>query len=269
VHTYHGVPDDVTQGWITDPSSEPPSNYSRAVLAADSVVARAVTRTVVPSETYLRFLRDRLHIPEARLVHIDNGLLLPSPGVPLGPVRRLLSVGLLNRRKGLHHLLNAMAVAGLPPSVTLRVAGDGPERQPLMELTNRLGLADRVQFLGFRSDVHQLLAQADAFILPSEMEQQPLVLIEAMGAGKPIIATDVGGVREMMGDCGILVPHSDVPELARALRELVSSDDPSRWGRRAASRAQARFTVDHIRDRHLALYDDLILRNSFRVRGWT
>jgi glycosyltransferase involved in cell wall biosynthesis len=167
-------------------------------------------------------------------------------------------VGLLVRRKGVHTLLEAFAAADLPPDVTLQVAGDGPERDALTTQSRDLGVAERVNFLGFRSDVPALLAEADAFVLPSEMEQQPLVLIEAMGAGKPILATDVGGVREMVGDAGLIVPPTDVPALVRALRELTTTECASDWGERAAVRARDRFTVERARDRHLDLYRSLI-----------
>ena len=88
------------------------------------------------------------------------------------------------------------------------------------------------------------------------MEQQPLVLIEAMGAGKPVVATDVGGVREMVGDAGLVVPPNDPGALAEALRRLAEGDLGT-WGRDARVRAEQRFTLDTARDRHLALYEQL------------
>jgi glycosyltransferase involved in cell wall biosynthesis len=171
-----------------------------------------------------------------------------------------LFVGLLVRRKGVHVLLEAMAGAALPPDVTLQVAGDGPERADLEASASRLGLQDRVTFLGFRSDVPRLLAESDAFVLPSAMEQQPLVLIEALGAGKPVVATDVGGVAEMVAGAGILVPPGDAPALSRALQELTTGDQAARWGERGAAVARERFSVEATGERHLALYETLLGR---------
>jgi glycosyltransferase involved in cell wall biosynthesis len=228
------------------------------VLAADALVARSVTRTVVPATAMGRFLTERLHVPRHRWVHIDNGLTLPAAAIPRRPVRRLLFVGLLVRRKGLHLLLQALASAELPAGVRLDVAGDGPERMELERQRDRLGLSDRVEFLGYRSDVPALLASADAFVLPSEMEQQPLVLIEAMGSGKPVIGTDVGGVAEMVGDAGLVVPPGDVAALAAALATLTTASSPGVWGERAEARARARFSVERLRDAHAALYDSLL-----------
>ncbi|MGY1690874.1 glycosyltransferase family 4 protein [Geodermatophilus sp. SYSU D01105] len=258
LHTYHGVPDDVTEPWFRGTGGEAPSRYTRTVLAADALVARSVTRTVVPAASMGRFLRERLRVPAGRVVHIDNGLPLPPASVPTGPVRRLLFVGLLVRRKGVHVLLEAMAGAALPPDVTLQVAGDGPERADLEGCASRLGLRDRVAFLGFRSDVPRLLAGSDAFVLPSAMEQQPLVLIEALGAGKPVVATDVGGIPEMVAGAGIVVPPGDAPALGRALQELTTGDQATRWGERGAAVARERFSVEATREQHLALYRALL-----------
>ncbi len=258
VHTYHGVPDDVTEPWFRGEAGERPSRYTLATLAADALVARAVTTTVVPAESMGRFLLTRLHVPAGRVAHVDNGLVLPPAAVHHGPVRRLLFVGLLVRRKGVHVLLDALASRELPQDVRLTVAGDGPERAALEAQACRTGLADRVEFLGFRTDVPELLRAAHAFVLPSAMEQQPLVLIEAMGAGKPVVATDVGGVAEMVGDAGTVVPAGDVPAMAAALHELTAAEDAGALGRRAEERARQRYTVERCRDRHVALYDELL-----------
>ncbi len=262
VHTYHGVPDDVTEPWFRGVGGPAPSHYTRAVLAADALVARSITRTVVPAQAMGRFLRSRLGVPAGRIVHVDNGLVLPPESVRRGPIRRLLFVGLLVRRKGVHVLLDALADPVLPSDLRLTVAGDGPERESLEQQARRLGLTDRVEFLGFRPDVSSLLADAHAFVLPSAMEQQPLVLIEALGAGKPIVATDVGGVREMVGDAGVVVPAGDPSALAAALQLLVAGDSAEELGERAAARARSRFTVEHCRDEHIALYSHLLGRRS-------
>jgi glycosyltransferase involved in cell wall biosynthesis len=161
-----------------------------------------------------------------------------------------------------HVLLEAMARAALPPDVTLQVAGDGPERAALEALAAGSRLRGRVEFLGFRADVPALLAGADAFVLPSAMEQQPLVLIEALGAGKPVVATDVGGVAEMVTGAGIVVPPGDAAALARALEQLTTADDATPWGARAAAVARERFSVGTALHRHLTLYTELLGESS-------
>ena len=264
VHTYHGVPDDVSQQWLLDRSAPSPSRYSRTVLAADAAVARVVAATVVVAPMLRDFLVERLHVPAATVVHIDNGLVLPPSHPPTGPVRTLLFVGLLVPRKGVHLLLDAFADAvgqGLPDDVTLTVVGDGEQAAALAAQAQRLGLGERVELLGFRDDVPALLATHDAFVLPSTMEQQPLVLVEAMGAGLPVLATDVGGVADLVGPVGLVVPPNDVPALAAALVKLADLDGAT-VGAAAAERARGRFTLQHCLAAHQQLYRRVMRHSS-------
>jgi glycosyltransferase involved in cell wall biosynthesis len=256
VHTYHGVPDDVSQDWLTDRTATPPSRYTRTVLAADAAVARLVDTTVVVAPMLRDFLVERLHVPAGKVVHIDNGLVLPPAHPPTGPVRKLLFVGLLVPRKGVHLLLEAFAAAltqGLPHDMSLTVVGNGEQAAALAAQVHRLGLDERVAMLGFRDDVPALLATHDAFVLPSTMEQQPLVLVEAMGAGLPVLATDVGGVADLVGPGALVVAPHDVPALAAALLQLADLDGAA-VGAAAADRARSRFTLQHCLAAHQDLY---------------
>lgn len=266
VHTYHGVPDDVSQAWLTDPSAPGPSRYTRAVLTADALVARAVDRTVVVAQPLAEFLTHRLRVPADRVLHIDNGLTLPAVAKrdADGTIRRLLFVGLLVPRKGVDVLLRAMTRVsdGAGRTLTLTIVGDGPERSALERLSHDLVLDDRVSFLGFRQDIPDLMAVHDAFVLPARMEQQPLVLIEAMASGLPVVATDVGGVRDMLLGQGVLVAADDAEALAAALTDLARADPRERVRRseQLSRHAHQRFGIGTSLDRHLRLY--------CRLRGW-
>ncbi|MET0190600.1 MAG: glycosyltransferase family 4 protein [Pseudonocardia sediminis] len=254
LQTYHGVPEDVTEPWFRGlPAAANPSRYTRATLAADAVVGRVLDRTVVPSEPMRRFLHDRLRLPGARLVHIDNGLELGPPQPPRRPVRRLLVVGLLLARKGIGDLLAALARPGtMPADAHLTIAGDGPERAAIA--ASAAGFGGRVEMLGFRSDVPELMRAADAVVVPSRMEQQPLVVIEAMAAGKPVVATDTGDVATMLDDPRLLAVPGDVDSLAAALRRLFDDPDPAATGRALAQRAAARYSAATAARAHLDLY---------------
>jgi glycosyltransferase involved in cell wall biosynthesis len=260
VHTYHGVPDDVGEPWFRGiPGAPAPSAYTRAVLTADALVARAVHRTIVPAPAMGRFLADRLRVPAKRLTQIDNCVAPTSVRLPSGPVRHLAFVGLLVARKGVLDLLAALAMPGvMPADARLTVVGDGPQRAAAERLADEPPLRGRVRFLGFRSDVPDLLLACDALVLPSSMEQQPLVVAEAMAAGKPVVATDTGGVADMVGASGYLAQPGDVPGLADRLRSLFDDPDPAGTGQELAARAQARFTPEVCARRHLALYEDLL-----------
>lgn len=257
VHTYHGVPDDVGEQWFRGvPGAARPSTYTMAVLAADALVARRVDRTVVPAPAMGRFLLDRLRVPPHRVTHIDNCVTIADAEPPTGPVRRLLFAGLLVARKGLPTLLEALALPGLPADATLTVAGDGPLRAECERLARGLP----VEFLGFRPDVPELLLKHDALVLPSTMEQQPLVVAEAMAAGKPVVATDTGGVADMLevpGAARFLAAPGDVGSLAAQLRRLFADPDPARTGRLIAVRARERFSQETCVQRHLELYRSL------------
>ncbi|MGH3863629.1 glycosyltransferase family 4 protein [Actinokineospora sp.] len=260
VHTYHGVPDDVGEPWFRGTrGAPPPSRYSRAVLSADALVARVVARTVAPAPSMATFLTGRLRVPTRRVVHIDNCVAMGESDPTPGPVRKLLFAGLLVERKGVDLLLAALAIPGtMPPEATLTVAGDGPERARAERLADCPGLRGRVRFLGFRSDVPVLLRQHDAFVLPSRMEQQPLVIAEAMAAGKPVLATDTGGVADMLRVPGVprfLAVPGDVDDLARQLRALFAA--PVHNGDLLSASARSRFSPETCAQQHLSLYRGL------------
>jgi glycosyltransferase involved in cell wall biosynthesis len=263
VHTYHGVPDDVEQTWFRGTSNGPtPSRYTRLVLAADAMVARSVSRTIVPAAAMGEFLRRRLRVPAAKLVQIDNCVALPDDVVPAGTVRELIFVGLLVERKGILNLLDALAMPGvMPRDASLTVVGDGPQRGVAEQAAADSALAGRVRFLGFREDVPNLLRRADALVLPSTMEQQPLVVAEAMAAGKLIVATRTGGVPDMVdvaGTRGYLAAPGDIGGLAEQLCAVFADHDPARAGQLLAAHARDRFSPATCARRHLALYSDLV-----------
>ena len=112
------------------------------------------------------------------------------------------------------------------PDVRFVCVGDGELRDQLGADADRLGVADRVTFVGFRRDMDALLGACDLVVLPSLYEGLPLALIEAMAAGRAVVATDIGGTRELVmdGETGILVPPRDPTALAGAVQRVVGDD---------------------------------------------
>jgi glycosyltransferase involved in cell wall biosynthesis len=144
--------------------------------------------------------------------------------------------------------------------VRLAIAGDGVER-PLVEARVReLGLENVIRLLGATRGPDAVLAGSDAFVNPAYAEAFPYTVIEAMSAGLPVVATDVGGTREALeGGAGILVPPKDPVALALALRELLA--DPDRMaamGRLAAEAHAARFTTERMVAGTMAVYAELV-----------
>jgi glycosyltransferase involved in cell wall biosynthesis len=238
----------------------------RAQIAVDNATARLCTWIVAVSDA----TRDALvaqGYPEASTITVHNGIeprdaAMPAMLEPTPPGPVLLEVGRLCDVKGQREL-----VAALPrlarTDVTLLLAGDdietgGAFRDELVREANELGVADRVRFLGRRDDVPSLLAASDALVLPSWAEGLPLVVLEAMAAGRPVVASAVGGTPEAVveGETGLLVPPQDVPALVRALDALLAdSDRAAALGEAGRARVRERFDADAAAQRILGLYD--------------
>jgi len=210
----------------------------------------------------------RLPWAAGRFVTVANGI-SPAPhtrpreevraalGLPAGAAL-VLTLGSLTPQKAQHVLLEAFAeVAATRPAARLLVAGEGPLRASLEARAAALGVADRARFLGARLDAADLLGACDVFALSSVREGLSITLLEAMRAGRPCVASDVGGNAEAVahGTTGLVVPAGDAGALARALGALL--DDPARaeaMGRAGRERWAARFTAERmVRDTE-ALY---------------
>lgn len=174
-----------------------------------------------------------------------------------GPV--ILCVANLICYKGHRYLLEACALLrdrGLP--CTLVLVGDGPEREELEE--RAAGLKIDVRFLGHRRDIAQLLARADLCVLPSLTEGLSNAVMEAMAAGKAIVATNVGGTGELLRDGrGILVPPGDAEALARAIsRVLQDAELSASLGVHSREWARSHLRADTMVQRHIELYAGLL-----------
>jgi glycosyltransferase involved in cell wall biosynthesis len=174
-----------------------------------------------------------------------------------GDVFAFFYVGRLNPVKDLATLLEAFSI--LPPEILQRsrlyLVGDGSERASLEARRDALGLGERVVFLGARSDVSELLMAADAFAMSSKTEGLPMVLLEAMAAAVPCVATSVGGIPRLFGeDRGLAVPAQDAGKLASAMASVARSPElRSRLIFNAMENLRANYALDVIVDRYLEL----------------
>lgn len=166
----------------------------------------------------------------------------------LGEEKVILSVGRLSSEKGHADLLESIALlrddSGLPAYRVLLV-GDGPEQGNLQQLAARLWISDRVVMAGFQRNVAPYYALATIFTLPSHSEGSPNVVLEAMSAGLPVVATSVGGVPEIVEDgrTGILVPSRNPGALAEGLRQVLASQElRERLGTAAKQQADSSYT---------------------------
>ena len=176
------------------------------------------------------------------------------------------SIGRLAPQKGFEYAIRAMKlVLAENPNARLVLAGDGPLEAELREEARRNGVEERVTFLGFRRDVPELLAAFDIFVHPSLWEGLSISLMEAMAAGKPIVASDIWGNKEMIvtGHNGILVPPADPEALAAALnRTLAGAPLAKSMADQAKFDAFARFTEDRMVAENVAAYDRAVALGS-------
>jgi glycogen(starch) synthase len=160
---------------------------------------------------------------------------LPASGRP-----RIVYVGRLAPQKGVETLIDAVALMRTPAAHVL-VVGDGPHRRTIETAIRRHGLADRVRITGFRPhrEIPPILRHADVFCLPSRYEELGSALLEAMQAGLPIVASDVGGIPDALGPAGRLVPAGDPAALAAALDALLTDHaEAARLSRLARERVR-------------------------------
>lgn len=230
------------------------SNTSRWLKRVNS--ARAAAHVAVGERT-------------ARLIEADAGLSTGSVatlyhGVPdvaqhahnAGVGSRIVNVARHDPVKGIDVLLHAMVSL---PEVHLTQIGGGPETATLQALAAELGVSDRVEFrvLPWEQRAGDLIGTFDAFVLPSRLEGLPVTIMEAMLAGVPVIASNVGSVDEEItdGDTGVLVTPEDPDALASAIAELMADGERRvAMGRAAREVALRTFTVDATLGRYLALY---------------
>jgi glycosyltransferase involved in cell wall biosynthesis len=199
-------------------------------------------------------------VPRSRIHVIHNGVPegdftpLPRPV----PTRIVGAVGRLEREKGFDVLLRALV--GVEDATAVLV-GEGGQRRELVELAEQLGVTERVLFQGWSDEPRRHLAGFDLCVLPSRVEALPLVAVEAMLAGLPVVASRVGSVADAVvdGETGLLVRAEDPDALASALRTLLADPDRMReMGRRGREHARLHFTASVMAARFELLYKAIL-----------
>lgn len=197
-----------------------------------------------------------VHAPPDARTRLRQELGLPADAPLVGSVCRLIE------QKGLDNALDGFAqVAAEFPAAHYAIAGDGPLRGALEAQAARLGVADRVHFLGWRADAPAIFAALDVLLAPSRWEGFGLVFLEAMALGVPVISTRVSAIPEVIadGETGWLVPPDDPAAIAGALRAaLVDPDERCRRGEAGRARLESQFTVDAMVERTLAVYRGVV-----------
>ncbi|MEV6989052.1 glycosyltransferase [Streptomyces sp. NPDC093228] len=235
----------------------------RLALAVERIATRWTDFLVANASAIADEVRRDEGVPATKISVIPNGMRpeefeIAEPAEVATSLPVVLCVANLAVHKGHRYLLEACATlraSGNP--CTLVLIGDGPEHPELRQTAERLDLD--VRFLGSRTDVAGYLARADAVVLPSLSEGSSNAVAEAMAAGRPVVATAVGGNPELLEGRGILVPPADPAALAEGLqRVLTDRDTAAALGRGAREWAMANLTADVMVDRYIALYRQLL-----------
>jgi glycosyltransferase involved in cell wall biosynthesis len=235
---------------------------SALYLWAERLLRPMTTVTICVAESERRAGLEARTCDEATTVVIHNGVDLGRPTARgSGAERcRLVTVGRLQAPKDTLTLVRALAE--LPRGACEAViVGGGPDRPAVESEARRLDLESVVHLAGERNDVPELLAASDVFVLSSRSEGLPLSILEAMAAGLPVVATNVGGVPELVveGETGFLVPPGDPQALAGALERLLGDSTlRRRLGAAGRLRAERSFDLVSTRQAHFDLYSALL-----------
>jgi glycosyltransferase involved in cell wall biosynthesis len=209
-------------------------------------------------------------VPSDRIRVIRNGIDVAAitPALSTSNGWHVVHIARLNKIKDQSTLLHAARlVLDQQPAFRLEIVGDGERRPELERLSAELRLGDAVRFHGFQADVRPFLVGMDAFVLSSVSEGIALTLLEAMAAALPVVATDVGGNREVVipGETGFLVPARDPVAMARALIALLGDRArASSFGAAGRARVASEFTLDATVAAYEALYLELLERRMRR-----
>ncbi|MEX2172676.1 MAG: glycosyltransferase [Pirellulales bacterium] len=235
---------------------------------------RWVARHVCVSHSVAEFAIRDMQLDPRKVVMIPNGVDVetfaqaqPLERLELGlpsTARVVLHVGRLDSQKRIDWLLARFAEA-LPrlPDTYLLLAGSGSSQVYLTKRSAQLGIVDRVRFLGWRGDVPRLLASCDALVLTSAWEGMPNAVLEAMAAARPVLATEVEGVREVLGSALAAEQVVGRDEATLFVERLVcmlrDRDRAAEVGQANQARARQRFSLDETARRYASLYRELLL----------
>jgi len=240
----------------------------------DRLTERYVDRFIVVSEVLKETLIKGHKIPPHKVVRIYNGIeigqyrhdatyadLRKEWGVP-SHVPLIGAIGRLVWQKGLTHLLQAMPLVFQEyPGTRLILVGDGPLQEDLRDQVRDLGIEASVVFVGFRIDIPAVLAALDLLVVPSVLEGFPMTTLEAMAMAKPIVATDINGIREEIhnGKTGILMPPADPQALAEGIKQMLKDRTQAKnLGTEARKHVEEMFDIKQQVALHEEVYEELL-----------
>jgi len=245
----------------------------------DRHTERWVDRFIILSEASRRTLIERHKIPPEKIVKIHNGIEIEEYHPDIKEVKNKKSelrrelglksdvpvigaIGRLVWQKGFEYLIQAIPqVIQAFPEAKFLIVGEGPLRRGLEELSERLKIEDNIIFTGFRSDIKDILATIELLAMPSLLEGLPLVLLEGMAMTKPIVATRIDGITEVLenGETGLLVPAKNPHDLAEAIIEILKNKTKADLlGQNARKIVEEKFSVKRMVEQTELVYEKLL-----------
>lgn len=252
-------------GWAFTPGV--PGSRAAVYRRLERMAGPLASRLITVSEFDRRLALEARIAPPDRVITVHNGMPDVAPALRAEPARtppKIVMVARFEPQKD--HATLIRALGGLRDLTwELDLIGDGPGMPAMQTLAAELGVGQRIRFLGQRMDVQRLLSEAQVAVLISNWEGLPLSILEAMRAGLPVIASDVGGIAETIrdGQTGYLIARGAVEQVRERLGRLLS-DPTQRQTFGAAGRTfyERQFTLEHCVARTLAVYQSVLARGN-------
>jgi glycosyltransferase involved in cell wall biosynthesis len=233
----------------------------RFIVVSDSLKERMISQHAIPAEKIARIyngIEIDFYNPdeqEDRRAKIREELSLDNDVLLVGAIGRLVW------QKGFEYFLQCIPdVLGICSRIKFLLVGEGPLRRPLEDLSKRLRIEPFIIFTGQRNDIRDVLAALDIIVIPSVLEGFPMITLEAMAMGKPIIATRINGTKEQIknGKEGLLVASQSPAELTRAIGRIIGDSLlASSLGNAARQRVTTEFSVQQMIEATIKVYDEL------------
>jgi glycosyltransferase involved in cell wall biosynthesis len=224
-------------------------------------VVTSADRVISPSRSLAELIKN--HLKSAEIEIIPNGINIPSFNYSKRKTNRVLVVSRIFARKGIQHLLYALEGFHFP--INVDIVGEGPHLNELKNIAKGLETQAKIHFYGWIDNesprLRELYEEANIFILPSESENFPIVLLEAMSANLAVITTEGTGCEEVVENTGLLVPPNDSKSLRRSLIKLIENPDLcEELGRAAHDRLVNKFGWGVVTNQYIQVYEDVIGR---------
>ena len=238
------------------------SNYPFHQYLADLLFKRFTKKTIAVSESVKESCVKKRNMSRDRIFVIHNGIPINELINPeeeqiqkekknynINPDAKVIgTVARLREEKGVKFIIKSMPkILDVFPNIILYIAGDGPLRQELENLSKDIGVGNKVIFTGFQRDIAKVLSVIDIFVASSLTEGFGLVVVEAMAMAKPIVATKVGGILEILkdGETGLFIPPKDPESLAEKIIYLLQNEEKARYLGEKAKEESKRYDINN------------------------